>query len=220
MEYMEKERGFERFFPTRRMALGYLALLLPPLAITLLAFVTLARVDEAAIVVDVPLDATPTPTPDSLTGALAFFQQGIAHQERGDYSAAEVAYRSALAIDPTLAPVYNALGSLYVTWERPAEAIPFYQQATQLEPETAEFWRNLAVVQANQGQTLAGIATLETAVALAPDDPTLHYELGQLYAHAQRPATARQAFNRVLALTTDPTLVVAVNQQLRLLPPP
>jgi tetratricopeptide (TPR) repeat protein len=208
------------FFPNRRTALSYLALLLPPLIITLLAFATLSGLDEADMEVGIPLDAALAPTPDPLAEALAFFQEGVAQQEAGNYAAAEAAYRSALAVEPALAPVYNALGSLYVAWQRPSEAIPMYQQATQLEPETAEFWRNLGIVQANQGQTEAGIAALETAVALTPDDPMLHFELGQLYAYEQRPELAQQAFNRVLDLSTDPALTAAVAEQLRLLPPP
>lgn len=202
------------FFPNRRTALAYLALLLPPLIMTLLAFVTLARVDKTEIVGGEPLDATPTPPPDPLS----YFQEGVAQQAAGHFAAAEQAYRAALAIDPTLAPVHNALGSLYVAWQRPLEAIPYYRQATQLEPETAEFWRNLGIVLANQGQIDAGIMALETAVVRAPDDPMLHYELGQLYAYVQRSEAAKQAFSRALELTTDPALATEAAAQLRLLP--
>jgi tetratricopeptide (TPR) repeat protein len=158
------------FFPNRRTALSYLALLLPPLIITLLAFATLAGLDEPTWWW-ASRWMPPLPLPDPQAGALDFFQEGVAQQEAGNYAAAEAAYRSALAVDAALAPVYNALGSLYVAWQRPSEAIPMYQQATQLEPETAEFWRNLGIVLANQGQTEQGIAALETAVALTPDDP-------------------------------------------------
>ncbi|GAB4145739.1 MAG: hypothetical protein Fur0021_03270 [Candidatus Promineifilaceae bacterium] len=42
------------FFPNRRIALGYMALLLPPLVITFLAFYTLSHVDDAEIVVAPP----------------------------------------------------------------------------------------------------------------------------------------------------------------------
>lgn len=202
------------FFPNRRMALAYLALLLPPLIMTLLAFATLARVDESEIVVGEPLDATPTPPPDPLD----YFQEGMAQQEAGNFAAAETAFRAALAIDPQLAPVYNALGGLYVAQQRPSEAIPLYRQATQLEPETAEFWRNLGIVLANQGQADEGVAALETAVTLAPNNPMFHYELGQLYAYEQQPEAARQAFSRALDLTTDPALAAEVAAQLRLLP--
>lgn len=203
------------FFPNRRTALGYLALLLPPLAITFLAFFTLSRLDEAEMMVDIPLIVTPDP----LAEALSHFQTGITQQEAGNFAAAEQAYRAALTIDPTMAPVYNALGSLYVVMERPAAAIPFYQQATQLEPETAEFWRNLGIVQANQGQMAEAVAALETAIALSPDDAMLHYELGQVYAFWQRPEDARQAFSRVLALTANPSLAADAAEQLRLLSP-
>jgi tetratricopeptide (TPR) repeat protein len=139
------------FFPNRRMAWGYLALLLPPLVITLLAFVTLARLDEANMVVGTPLDATPAPTLEPLAQAQAYFAEGLAQQEAGNLAAAEAAYRAALAIDGALAPVVGALGSLYVAWERPSEALTFYQQAAALEPDSAEWPRNMGVLLANLG---------------------------------------------------------------------
>jgi tetratricopeptide (TPR) repeat protein len=202
------------FFPNRRMTLAYLALLLPPLIMTLLAFATLARVDESEIVVGEPLDATPTPPPDPLD----YFQEGVAQQEAGNFAAAEAAYRAALEIDPQLAPVYNALGGLYVAWQRPSEAISLYRQATQLEPETGDYWRNLGIMLANQGQIDKAVAALETAVALAPDDPQLHYELGQVYAYDGRFEQARLAFEQALALNPDALLQTAVAEQLRQLP--
>lgn len=206
------------FFQSRRLALGYLALLLPPLALTLLAFISLATVDEAEMVVGTPLDATPVPTPVPQAQVQAYFAEGMAWQEQGDFAAAAQAYQAALAIDPTLAPVYGALGSLYVAWARPLEAAAFYQQAAELEPDVAEWPRNLGVVQANLGQMAAAAAALETAVALAADDPQLHYELGQVYAYMQRPEAARQAFQRALALQPEPALAAALAEQLALLP--
>jgi tetratricopeptide (TPR) repeat protein len=212
-------RGWhEMFFPNRRMAWGYLVLLLPPLMITLLAFVTLARVDEAAMVVGAPLDATPAPTLEPLAQAQAHFAAGLAQQAAGDLAAAEAAYQAALAIDGTLAPVYGALGSLYVAGQRPSEALTFYRQAVALEPDSAEWWRNVGVVQANLGDLAGAVGALETAVALSPDNPQLHYELGQVYAYVGRFERARQAFEQALTLHPEAALATAVADQLRLLP--
>lgn len=206
------------FFPSKRLALGYLALLLPPLVLTLLAFGTLAQVETADMVVGVPLDATPVPTVPPLAQAQALFEEGLAQQEQGNFAAAEEAYLAALAIDATLAPVHGALGSLHVAWGQPAEAIGYYQQAAVLEPQAAEWQRSLGVVQANLGNVAAAIEALETAVSLSPEDAMLLYELGQLYAYEQRYAEARLAFDRVLTLATDPLLAEDAAEQLLLLP--
>jgi tetratricopeptide (TPR) repeat protein len=206
------------FFPSRRMTFGYLALLLPPLVITLLAFLTLAHVDQAQMVVGTPLDATPSPTLEPLAQAQVHFETGLAQQAQGNYAAAEAAYRAALAIDPALAPVYGALGSLYAALERPSEALAFYQQAAALEPEAAEWRRSLGVVQANLGHLDEAAAALETAVALAPQDAQLHYELGQVYAYLQRPEQARQACTRTRHPNPERAVGTAVPAQLRLLP--
>lgn len=202
-------------FPSRRMALAYLALLLPPLLLTLLAFAALATVNEAEMVVGAPLEAMPTATASPLTQALALFQQGIAQQEGGDHAAALASYQAALAIDPRLAPVHGALGSLYVALGEPQSAIASYRQAARLEPNKAEWPRSLGVVLANQGQLAEGMAALEQAVALAPDDPMLHYELGQVYAFVARDREARQAFQRAAALAPGSALAQQAMEQLR-----
>ncbi len=203
------------FFPNRRTALSYLLLLLPPLVLTLLAFVTLGRVDDADIVAGAPLEAMLTATPDFAAQAAAYLQAGADYQAQGDYPAAEQAFRAALAVDPGLAPGYGGLGSLYVAAGRPADAIAMYQQAAALAPETAEWWRNLGVVQANQGDLAAAAASLERAVDLAGQEADWRFELGQVYAAMQRPDAARQAFGQALAL--DASLQAAVEEQLRLL---
>jgi len=199
-------------FPDRRTALHTLLLLLPPLTLTLLAFLTLAHMDPARMVVSAPLEALATVTPEPAQRAAAWLQQGAAHQARGDYRAAEEAYRAALAVDDRLAAGYGGLGSLYVAMARPDDAVAMYRRAIALTPETAEWWRNLGVVQANQGELAAAAAALERAVALAGDQAAWHFELGQVYAATQRQRPARQAFQQALAL--DPSLQAAVEAQL------
>lgn len=206
------------YFPNRRAAASHLALLLPPLVMTVLAFITLARVDSADLAVGTPLDATPVVTPDALAQAQDHFETGLAHQARGNFAAAEQAYRAALAIDPSLAPVHNALGGLYVTRNQPAAALEFYRQAVALDPATAEWQRNLGVVQANLGDLAAAVAALETATRLDPDNAGLFYELGQIYAHRQQFEPARAAFGRALELDPNGPVAVDATAQLRQLP--
>lgn len=205
------------YFPNRRTTISYMMLLLPPLVLTLLAFVTLARVDDADIVAGVPLEALPTPTAEPLAQALTYFEQGAALQVQGDYAAAEQAYQAALTAEPGLASVYDALGSLYTATNRPADALAAYRRAVALEPERGEWWRNLGVVQANQGDMAAAVVSLEKAVSLVPNEASWHYELGQVYAYLERNQEARQAFGRVLALSPDASLLAAAQEQMRLL---
>lgn len=198
------------FFPNRRTALAYLTLLVPPLLITVLAFGMLATLDETAIAVGTPLNATATPIVDPLL----HLQEGITQQKAGNYAAALSFYQAALAIDSQLAPVHGALGSLYVAMEQPQSAIASYREAVRLEPDRAEWQHSLGVVLANQGQVAEGLTLLEAAAILAPDDALLHYELGEVYAYLARHDEARQAFQRVLALAPDSELAGAAVAQL------
>lgn len=202
------------FFPNRRTALAYLALLLPPLLITVLAFGMLATLDATAIVVGAPVNAMATPTVDPRAQALTHLQEGVTQQQSGDLAAALSSYQAALAIDPRLAPVHAALGSLYVAMEQPQSAIASYRAAVRLEPDRAEWQHSLGVMLANQGLVAEGLVVLEGAARLAPDDPMLHYELGEVYDYLDRHDEARRAFQRVLALAPDSSLADAAVEQL------
>ena len=172
--------------PQRRTSLVLPVLLIPPVILTCLAFLTLARLKTSNMRVGTSLEVTPTATIDVAGLAMAHYQQGVTYHARGQYSQAETAYHAALAADPTLAVAYNALGNLYLDLGRPSKALRMFSQAVQAEPEVAEWWRNLGVVLANEWNLMEAEAALEKAVSLDPDNPDLIDELTQVYAQLER----------------------------------
>ncbi len=167
--------------PQPRNSLVLLVLFIPPALLTCLAFLTLAGSNSLVRLADEPLETTPTVTVDSADLALAHYQQGIAYHVQKRYSQAESAYKAALKADPTLGEVYNALGNLYLDLDRPYAALQMFSQAVHTEPEVAEWWRNLGVVQANEGYLIEAAAALEQAVSLDPGNLALRDELNLIY---------------------------------------
>lgn len=172
--------------PQRRNSLVLLVLLIPPIALTCLAFLTLSRLKTPAILADKPLEVTSTPTINPAELALAHYQRGVTYHIQKRFSQAELAYKAALAADPTSGKVYNALGNLYLDLQQPAEALQMFSLAAQTEPKVAEWWRNLGVVQANEGHLIEAAAALENAVRLDPGNLALIDELNLIYAKLGR----------------------------------
>ncbi|EIL98323.1 sulfotransferase [Rhodanobacter thiooxydans] len=76
---------------------------------------------------------------------------------------------------------------------RPAQAAATFRQLAQQRPEVSAYWNNLAVVSRQAGDLAGAEQALRTALALAPGDAEVHYNLGLLYTQQQRWMDARQA---------------------------
>jgi len=61
------------------------------------------------------------------------------------------------------------------------DALPVFQKVAHLQPDDAEAHFNLGVVQRNQGQFDAAIASYRRAVALRPDYTEAHINLGNTF---------------------------------------
>jgi Flp pilus assembly protein TadD len=64
---------------------------------------------------------------------------------RGDLASAAENFRHALKIDPHSLAALNNLGIVLSREGKPAEAIPFYQEALKIRPADPATQRNLAV---------------------------------------------------------------------------
>jgi tetratricopeptide (TPR) repeat protein len=172
--------------PNRRILLVFLALLLPPIILTCLAFMTLAKMKTSDLSIDIALEVTPTAAIGQPDLALTKYKEGVTYHVQGNYSQAESTYLAALEADPDSGIIYNALGILYIDTDRPAEALLMFSQAVQVEPDIAEWWRNLGVVQANQGYLDQAVFSLETAIRLDPYNQVLYSELNLIYTQLER----------------------------------
>ena len=123
-------------------------------------------------------------------------QEAIPHLERAYQLDAE-----------NVAALIN-LGGAYVSAGRHRESIPLLDSARDAEPDNAMIWINLGAaylgnpVLATPVQQMQAISAFEQALALNPDAPNVHYNLGLIFLDRNEPDLATAAFRK--ATHVDP----------------
>jgi tetratricopeptide (TPR) repeat protein len=108
------------------------------------------------------------------------------------FDEAESELRQELRISPKSDLPYERLASIALKRRRPADALPFAQQAVQLAPDSAEARYLLGRSYLEQGQNQKAVQELETARTLAPGSPEVHFNLAKAYARASQPEKAEE----------------------------
>lgn len=120
---------------------------------------------------------------------------GIVAEAESAPEQAETLYRQAIAWetagDRLSEQPYLNLGTLLISKQRSAAAIPLLEKAASLAPADTKIHEQLARAQEQQGNTERALAELELAVKLDPASAHLHYQLGQLYRHTGHPEKAK-----------------------------
>jgi tetratricopeptide (TPR) repeat protein len=108
-------------------------------------------------------------------------------------------YRSALRIDPDLAPAANNLAMIKLrSGGNLDEALELARRAVAASPEVPHFHDTLGRVYRARGDRVAAIASLEKATSLPPPQADIWYHLGQLYDEDGREAQAIKSYRRAL----------------------
>ncbi len=183
----------------RLFALAVAAILLLPLAATVAAFSTLSSTSSSEMAVGTPLVVTPTPAATAQQDAVALAQQGLAAFEAGDLVEAEGQFRSALALAPDAASVWNVLGLDLAQQERYPEGIAAFRRAAELEPAQLEFQVNLGTALLAAHQPDRAEAALQAALAIDPANALAHAGLGEIYRADGRTEDAIAAFEQAVA---------------------
>jgi tetratricopeptide (TPR) repeat protein len=88
--------------------------------------------------------------------------------------AADCAFRS-IRIDPYNAINHQLMAKILLAEGQPKDAVTYLTYATALEPETAEFWTNLAEADAAAGDQPAAAAAAKKAIELDPKAPVKNW---------------------------------------------
>ena len=121
---------------------------------------------------------------------------GLTYEAQNRSADALHAYLTAIAWQqndphPSEQPLLN-YGTLLISQNRSAEALPSLQQATQISPNNERCHEQLARALAAIGAITEAITELKQAVDLDPRNARLHYQLGQLYRRTNHPDLARR----------------------------
>jgi tetratricopeptide (TPR) repeat protein len=122
-------------------------------------------------------------------------------QRKGDLAGAIEAYRQVIERFPNEGSALNNLAFLLADEaNRPAEALPYAEEARQLEPRNASYLDTLGWVYFKCGRFSEAEAHLKEALSIAADDAVTQYHLGMLYLDRGRLAEARPALQRAAEL--------------------
>ena len=101
--------------------------------------------------------------------AADMIEAGIASEGRGDMASAEGFFRSAVALDPHLAPARYNLALAYLGAGDLERAEGEFREALRLRPEFPEAWVGLAEVLESSGRAGMALEALDAAIALRTD---------------------------------------------------
>jgi tetratricopeptide (TPR) repeat protein len=125
--------------------------------------------------------------------AAAQLDEATTLEESGRFDAAEAAYRRAISADSTLVAPRVNLAQLLLHRGRPLEAVEVLRDATRRWPGVAVLWRDLGLAYVAVGDDGGAGEALGTALALAPNDPSVSAAMNEWRAsiHARSEPGAR-----------------------------
>jgi len=138
-------------------------------------------------------------------------RSGAAAYATGDFETSLARYQAAVEQNPSDADAHNGVGQLLVRLNRPADALPEFDEAVRLDPVrwAYRFNRGRAYAQLNRWSEAA--ADYRAATGLFPDDYATYYNLGLAFMKLQQPADAAPAFERAVALAPgDPSFLISL----------
>lgn len=128
-----------------------------------------------------PRSKAPKPPADEPQDAEGWLQQGLDAEATGDIETAEMAYRRALAVEPTHPGALLNLGNLVYARGKLRPACELYRAATRAAPDYPQAWYNLANVLDDLGHADAAARAYDTAIGLDPEYADAHFNLALLW---------------------------------------
>lgn len=124
----------------------------------------------------------------SATTIQALIERGLALQNQGDLSGAQVAYEAALRRDPEHPAALQLLGMLSRNRGEPALAQTLMRRSLRNKPDQPHVWNNLGNLLLAQGQAAEGLACFDQALKQQEAYADAHYNRARaLHALAQLP---------------------------------
>jgi tetratricopeptide (TPR) repeat protein len=123
-----------------------------------------------------------------------------------NYRDAVTSFERALALRPQYVEAENNLGLSWKALGEVDKARASFQNAIGLQGETpqdAQPFFNLGALLADQNELDEALPLLKRAAAMAPDNPSIHEELGKAYTAKRDLADAQKEFEAAIALAPD-----------------
>ena len=148
-------------------------------------------------------EETPAAVSRGPSSADVFCEAARLH-DAGQFAAAEVLLRNAVARDPANSSLRNARGVMFAAMKRHLDAVWCYRDALAYEPAATGVWTNLGNALTQLHHLKAAISCHRRAIALSNGrEPLLHHNLGTSLSEAGQYGDAVLAFTRAIELNRD-----------------
>ena len=130
--------------------------------------------------------------------AETWYAMGRLRYTEGRYSDALTCFEKTLALNPRSVKAENNLGLAYEALNRNDDAVRAYRTAIAWQKDdpapSEQPLLNLAILLQHRNQLPEAQQLLEQAATIAPKEPRIHENLGQVYLHTDRAADAAKEF--------------------------
>jgi tetratricopeptide (TPR) repeat protein len=132
----------------------------------------------------------------------AHFGYGYLLWRRLKFDEAETEFKSELANNPDHPLALTYLGDTEMHLNHSSEAAPYLKHAIQIQPSIALAHLDLGITYQGEELTDDALREEKSAERLSPDDPTVHWHLGQLYQSLGQRKEAKAEFEKTQNLQT------------------
>jgi Flp pilus assembly protein TadD len=130
--------------------------------------------------------------------AETWYAMGRLHYTQGRYGDALTCFEKTIALNPRSVKGENNLGLAYEALNRNEDAVRAYRTAMAWQKDdpapSEQPLLNLAILLQHRNQLPEAQQLLEQAARIAPNEPRIHENLGQVYLHMDRAADAAKEF--------------------------
>ena len=133
--------------------------------------------------------------------------QAIAAHKGSKFEEAEQLYKNILKAQPQNPDANHNLGVLKVSFNKSAEALPFFKTAIAVNPNIEQFWASYIDALVKENQFEEAEVSCRKAIELEPDNPKFYYILGNTLNAMSRAAEAEASYRKALELKPDFFLV-------------
>jgi tetratricopeptide (TPR) repeat protein len=131
------------------------------------------------------------------------FTLALSYYNMGSYERGRVTLERVIALSPTFPQALFLMGHCYSSMGQPGKALPFYQEAVKLRPDSSLYHLHLGMAILSQGDSPLAQNHLESAVALDNSNPAALYELAKFYFQSSRLLQARDLLESAVKLAPD-----------------
>jgi len=124
---------------------------------------------------------------------------GLAYYRAGRWDDAIGAFKRAAELQPDSNSGFQMLGAAYQQKGDLDNALASYAKANTVKPSPTA-WSNIGVIRHQRGQFAEAVAAYQQAIALQPNEPTTHRNLGDAYMRVPDRAKARASYQQAIAL--------------------